>query len=128
MKKNKPPLTAPVPVNVQRGRSASSGLCGWGKAEGRGVTSSMWIFHFPQPGPVGTEQRGGNRGGIDGVLYVCQFNTRRSNGAHIESCCVCIINMCVGVYVAQRPNMELTLIRESDGNLLTSFWTTCRCD
>ena len=24
--------------------------------------------------------------------------------------------------------MELTLIRESDGNLLTSFWTTCRCD
>lgn len=66
MKKNKPLLTAPVPVNVQRGRSASSGLGDWGKAEGRGVTSSMWIFHFPphthNPGPVGTEQRGEQRG------------------------------------------------------------------
>ena len=61
MKKNKPPLTAPVPVNVQRARSASSGLGDWGKAEGRGVTSSMWIFHFPQPAQSG-QSSVGNRG------------------------------------------------------------------
>lgn len=107
MKKNKPLLTAPVPVNVQRGRSASSGLGDWGKAEGRGVTSSMWIFHFPphthtQSRPSRDRAAWGTEG-IDGVLYVCQFNTRRSNGAHVESCCVCIINICVGVYAAQRP-------------------------
>lgn len=49
----------------------------------------------PPPGTVRTKQE-------QGVLYVCQFNARRSDGAHIESCCVCIINMCVGVYVARR--------------------------
>lgn len=86
--------------------------------------SSISPPNLAQPGP----EQHGEQEGIDGVLYVCQFNTRRSNGAHVESCCVCIINMCVGVYVALRLNMELTLIRESDGNLLTSFWTTCRCD
>lgn len=103
MKKNKPPLTAPVPVNVQRGLSASSGLGDWGKAEGLGVTSSMWLFHFPhlaQSGPCSLET------GRHAVLYVCQFNIQGSNGAQIESCCVCIINMCVGVYAAQCPTRK----------------------
>lgn len=37
-------------------------------------------------------------------IYVCQFNTWRSNGAHIESCCVRVhYYICLGVYVAQHP-------------------------
>lgn len=99
LKKNKPPLTAPVPVNVQWACRPPLVLTTGEK--GCGVTSSMWIFHFPQAAQSGPSSMR-NRG-MDAVVHVCQFNTHRSIGAHIESCCVCIINMCVGVYVAQRP-------------------------
>lgn len=58
---------------------------------------------FPPPQLVQSGAGSLRNLGIDAVLHVCQFNTHRSIGAHIESCCVCIINMCVGVYVAQRP-------------------------
>lgn len=101
MKKNKPPLTAPVPVNVQRA-SRSPLVSVTGEKQRAAVSQApCGSSIFPQLAQLGPSSIG-NRG-IDGVLYVCQFNTRRSNGAHIESCCVCIINMCVGVYAAQRP-------------------------
>lgn len=109
MKKNKPPLTAPVPVNVQRGRVGLLWSRRLGKsAEGAAVSQSPCGSSISpdraQTGPSSVRNRRWRGWGrVDGVLYVCQFNTRRSNGAHVESCCVCIINMCVGVYVAQHP-------------------------
>lgn len=109
--KTKPPLTAPVAVNVQRaGRPplASSGLWRLGKSRRAAVSQAPCGSSIsPQLAQSGLSSAGGPGGGaIDGVLYVCQFNTCRSNGAHIESCCVCIINMCVGVYVARRPTWK----------------------
>lgn len=41
------PLTAPVPVNVQRAGQPPLVSSTGGKAEGSSVTSSMWMFHFP---------------------------------------------------------------------------------
>lgn len=55
MKKNKSPLAAPVPVNVQWTRRPPLVLPAGEK--GRCVTGSMWIFHFPPASLVGTQQR-----------------------------------------------------------------------
>lgn len=101
MKKNKPPLTAPVPVNVQRaGRPPLVSVAG---EKQKAAVSQAPCGSSISPNRPSRDRAAWGTEGIDGVLYVCQFNTRRSNGAHAESCCVCIINMCVGVYVAQRP-------------------------
>lgn len=110
MKKNKPPLTAPVPVNVQRaGRpplvsalreqqraAVSQAPCG---------SSISLLPPLPPPANWSIRDRAGwGTEGTDGVLCACVSLTHPGQmGARAEPCCVCIINMCVGVYAAQRP-------------------------
>lgn len=82
--------------------------------------------HLAQLGARRVQQGGGRSCIIHVLTNVCQFNTRRSNGPHIESWCV--LFTCVWVF------MELNTQRGADVNkgkrweLLTSFGPTCRCE
>lgn len=107
MKKNKPLLTAPVPVNVQRaGRPPLvSALGEQQRAAVSQAPCGSSISHLPPPTNWSTRDRAGwGTEGTDGVLCACVSLTHAGQmGARAEPCCVCIINMCVGVDAAQRP-------------------------
>lgn len=65
------PVTAPVPVNVQRAGQPPLVWSTGGKAEGSSVTSSMWMFHFPPTSSqAGTSQGAAGRGRWWSLLHV----------------------------------------------------------
>lgn len=113
MKKNKPPLTAPVPVNVQRaGRPPLVSALGEQQRAavsqapcGSSISLLPPLLPLPPPANWSIRDRvGWGTEGTDGVLCACVSLTHAGQmGARAEPCCVCIINMCVGVYAAQRP-------------------------
>lgn len=72
MKKNKPPLTAPVPVNVQRAARPPL-VSATGEKHERLRCHKLHVdLPFPPTGPIGTQQRelGGGDGGRWRIICV----------------------------------------------------------
>lgn len=82
--------------------------------------------HLAQLGPRRVQQGGGRSCIIHVYTNVYQFNTRRSKGPHIETCCV--LFTCVWVFMELNTQHGADINKGKRWELLTSFGVTSGCE